>query len=145
MTFMNSPQRQARRDIRYPLNMPVTLKLAQQLTQARSENISLRGILLSSALQIPEGSTVDVAVGVANLPDHSVQLSARGKILRLQPRPSGNFVLAIEFEHPFQLGLQTPDSGSHGKPEERPRLRKAKNRIVAARGLQLASAWDAET
>jgi hypothetical protein len=142
MTFINSPLQQVRRDIRYPLNLPVRLKLANQITQARSKNISLRGILLSSALQIPEGSTVDVAVGVANLPDHSVQLSARGMVLRLQPGPAGNFIVAIEFEHPFELGLQTPDNGSQ---EKRLRSPEVKNRIVGDRGLHLASAWYTET
>ncbi len=116
MTFMNSPQlqdrRHERRDVRYPLHMPVILKLAHKKMQARSENISLRGILLSSASLIPQGSMVEVAVGVANLPDHGVQLSARGKVLRVQPVTSGNFAVAIAFERPFELGLQGSESGS---------------------------------
>ncbi len=141
MTSLNSPQ-QPRRDIRYPLHMPVTLKLAHQEMQARSENISLRGILLSSASLIPPGSAVEVAVGVANLPDHGVQLNARGKVLRVQPETSGNFAVAIEFEHPFELGLQTPDTGSQ---EEHPRLPRRKNRMVTSRALSLASAWHMET
>ncbi|HEY6337639.1 MAG TPA: PilZ domain-containing protein [Candidatus Sulfotelmatobacter sp.] len=139
---MNSPQQPSRRDIRYPLHMPVTLKLAHQRTQARSENISLRGILLSSASQIPEGSTVEVAVGVATLPDHGVQLSASGKVLRVQPKPSGSFAVAIEFERPFVLGLQTPDTSA---PEERDRFPKARNRVVTGPGLRLAPAWYTET
>jgi len=144
---MNSPQlqdrRQERRDVRYPLHMPVILKMAHKQMQARSENISLRGILLSSTALIPQGSMVEVAVGVANLPDHGVQLSARGKVLRVKPETSGNFAMAIAFERPFELGLQKPQPGSAlGKT---PRLHPMKNRVVHGRGLTLALAWHTET
>jgi PilZ domain len=147
MTFMNSPQqqdrRQERRDVRYPLQMPVILKMAHKQMQARSENISLRGILLSSDSSIPQGSTVEVAVGVANLPDHGVQLNARGKVLRVEPETSGNFAVAIAFERPFELGLQGSESGSAvGKT---PRLPRMKNRVVTGSGLTLALAWHTET
>jgi hypothetical protein len=146
MNSLNSPNH-PRRDIRYPLRMPVTLKLAHKEMQARSENISLRGILLSSASLIPQGSAVEVAVGVANLPDHGVQLSAHGKVLRVQPETSGNFAVAIEFERPFELGLQTPNSGSleTASPEKRPQLSQRKSRLLTSRGLNLASAWLMET
>jgi hypothetical protein len=123
--------------------MPVILKLAHQQMQARSENISLRGILLSSASLIPQGSTVEVAVGVANLPDHGVQLNARGKVLRVKPETSGNFAVAIAFERPFELGLQASESGS--APGKTPRIPRMKNRVVAGRGLTLALAWHTET
>lgn len=142
MTYINSPQQRARRDVRYPLDMPVTLKLAHKLARARSENISLHGILLSSASRIPVGSAVDVAVGVATLPDHGVQLNAHGKVLRAQPRSSGDFAVAIEFERPFELGLQTPESGA---PAKHPRILKAKNRIFPNQGSHLAATWYTET
>ena len=123
--------------------MPVILKMAHKEMQARSENISLRGILLSSACLVPQGSTVEVAVGVANLPDHGVLLSARGKVLRVQPETSGNFAVAIAFDRPFELGLQSSQSGSAlGKS---PRLPRMKNRVVTGRGLTLALAWHTET
>jgi hypothetical protein len=99
---------QSRRDVRFPLCMPVSLKVARKETGALSHNISLHGILLSSASQIPVGSAVEVAVDVVNLPDHNVQLSACGKVLRVQPEASGNFMVAIAFERPFELGLQPP-------------------------------------
>jgi hypothetical protein len=122
--------------------MPVVLKMAHKEMQARSENISLRGILLSSASLIPQGSTVEVAVGVANLPDHGVQLNARGKVLRVT-ETSGNFAVAIAFERPFELGLQSSESGAARGTS--PRLPRAKNRVVAGRGLTLALAWHTET
>ena len=91
---MTSPQRQERQDVRYPHNLPVSLKLDRQEMQVHSENISLGGILLSSAFSIPEGATVDLAIGVA----HLTLLSARGKVVRVQPKLSGTFAVAIVFE-----------------------------------------------
>ena len=110
---MNSPERSERRDIRYPLHLHVSLKVADKELHTRSENISLGGILLSSASLIPEGSTVEVAFGVASLPDTGTQSSVRGKVLRVQPKATGDFAVAIVFEHPFRDELQGLDSGSH--------------------------------
>jgi hypothetical protein len=141
---MASPQRQERRDIRYPLNLPVSVKLAHKEMHARSENISLRGILLSSAFLIPEGSTVEVAVGAAHRPDPGIQLSARGKVLRVQPKASGNFAVAIAFERPFGFGRQRLDSGTGSQGKE-PRFPKGKDKIVTSRRLYFAPAWHTET
>jgi PilZ domain len=110
---MNTPQRSERRDIRYPLHLLVSLKVADKELHTRSENISLGGILLSSASLIPEGSTVEVAFGVVSLPDTGTQSSVRGKVLRVQPKATGDFAVAIAFEHPFRDGLKSVDSGSH--------------------------------
>jgi hypothetical protein len=109
---MHSPERSERRDIRYPLHLPVSLKVADKELHTRSENISLGGILLSSASLIPEGSTVEVAFAVASLPDTGTQSSVRGKVLRVQAKAAGDFAVAIVFEHPFRDGLQGLDSGS---------------------------------
>ena len=114
MSPMDFPPRPERRDIRYPLHLPVSLKLAHKELHTRSENISLGGILISSAFLIPEGSTVEVAFGVAHPPNTGTQSSARGKVLRVQPRATGDFALAIAFEHPFRDGLQGLDSGLPG-------------------------------
>src|ERR1700691_3655881 len=57
---MDSPQPLARRGIRYSLNLPVSLTLAHKKFHARSESISLGGILLTSAFLVPEGSVVEV-------------------------------------------------------------------------------------
>src|ERR1700741_282103 len=104
---MDTPQRAERRASRYPVNLPVLLKVADKELHTRSENISLGGILLSSSSLIPEGSTVEVAFGVASLPN----IGVRGKVLRVQPKATGDFAVAIAFEHPFQDRLQSLDSG----------------------------------
>jgi len=103
MSTMDSPRRPERRDIRYPLHLPVLLKVAHKELHTRSENISLGGILLSSAFMIPEGSRVEVAFGVAALPDPGAQSSACGKVLRVQPKATGDFAVAIAFEYPFEM------------------------------------------
>jgi len=58
------------------------------------ENINLGGILLSSAFPIPEGSTVNLAIGVS----HVTFLSARGKVVRVEAKIAGNFAVAIAFQ-----------------------------------------------
>jgi hypothetical protein len=144
MTALDSPQRPERRDIRYPLHLPVSLTLAHKELHARSENISLGGILVSSTFLIPEGSTVEVAFGVAHLPQPSTQSSARGKVLRVQPKGAGDFAVAIAFEHPFRAGVEGLDSGSNSKGDGS-RLPQKTKRIVTSRGLHLAWAWHTET
>jgi hypothetical protein len=141
---MHSPQRLERRGIRYSLNLPVSLTLPHKEVHARSENISLVGILLTSAFLIPEGSAVDVTVGVAHLPKPGTQLSARGKVLRVQPKPAGHFSVAIAFDHPFEFSLHGLSSGSNCQ-QEAPRIAKTENRVVTNRGLHIDSAWHMET
>jgi PilZ domain-containing protein len=144
MTTIDSPQRPERRDIRYPLHLPVLVKLGHKEMKARSENISLGGILLSSAFLIPKGSMVEVVFGVAHLSNPGTQSSTRGNVLRVQPKTTGDFAVAIAFEHPFRAGLQAPDSGPNSEGAG-PRFPQAKNRIVTSRGLHLTWAWHTET
>ncbi|MGC2172100.1 MAG: PilZ domain-containing protein [Candidatus Sulfotelmatobacter sp.] len=142
MNPIDSPRRTERRGIRYPLHLPVSLKFAHKEMHARSENISLRGILLSSAFLVPEGSTVEVAVGVAQLPGSGSQLSARGQVLRVHPKPTGDFSVAIAFERPFRFGGKGLDSAANS-PKVESALPAAKNRISAC--PRLAWAWHTET
>jgi PilZ domain len=107
---MHSPRQPERQNIRYPLHLPVAVKLGREEMHTQSENISLNGILLSSAFLIPAGSTVELAVGVAQVPSPGILLKARGKVLRVQPKASGNFAVAIECEGPFELKRRTPNS-----------------------------------
>ncbi|HVN17844.1 MAG TPA: PilZ domain-containing protein [Dongiaceae bacterium] len=100
---MNSQQQPERRTLRYPLQLPVSVRLGGREIHAKSENISLGGILLSSEFLIPEGSAVEIAVGVAHLPDHAMTLTAKGRVCRLAPTPSGGFAVAIECDHSFEL------------------------------------------
>jgi hypothetical protein len=141
---MDSPQHLERLSIRYPLNLPVSLTLAHRELHARSENVSLGGILLSSTFPIPEGSTVEVALGIAQLPQAGAQLRARGKVLRVQPRATGDFAVAIAFEHPFEFNLQGQSSGSARQADEGRFLQRG-NRTAARPGLHLASTWHMET
>ena len=140
--------RKERREMRYPLHLPVLIKMARQEMRARSENISLGGILLSSDSLIPEGATVEVAVGVTHAPDPGILLSARGKVLRVQPKLAGDYAVAIRLERSFEL----PFAGS-GAPgvtlanaaysRDRNQLRE-KSRSVFYRAPYLA-AWHNET
>src|SRR5664279_1252293 len=90
---MDSPQRSERRDVRFPLHLPVLVRMAERKEmRARSENISLGGILLSSSFLIPVGSAVEVSIGVEHLPDPGILLSAHGKVLRVKP-------MAVSYTH----------------------------------------------
>jgi hypothetical protein len=111
--------RHERRDFRYPLHLPVLIRMAQQKEiHVRSENISLGGILLSSSFLIPEGSAVEVSVGVEHMPDPGILLNARGKVLRVQPRSAGDFAVAIKLEGKFKLPL-TDDGASPQRSKEK--------------------------
>jgi PilZ domain len=133
---MPSPQRQERRYFRYPLHLPVLIRMARKEMHTRSENISLGGILLSSASFIPEGSTVDVAVGVENLPDPGILLNARGKVLRTYPKETGDFAVAIQLDRSFELPVPGPDSHF---------VFAAKAAQSSASGPLYGKAWDTET
>jgi len=102
MDFVQPPERQ---DIRYTAQLPVSVKLPHKEMHTRSENISVGGLLLSSAFLIPEGSTVEVAVGVAAPARPGTLLSARGKVLRAQPKATGGFAVAIKLERSFRFEL----------------------------------------
>jgi len=140
--------RQERRETRYPLHLPVLIKMARQEMRARSQNISLGGILVSSDSPIPEGATVEVTIGVTHTPDPGILLSARGEVLRAQPSPAGDYAVAIRLERSFEL----PFTGSSGRSvaipsaahsRERQPIRE-KARSVFYRAPYLTS-WHTET
>jgi len=143
---MDSPQRHERRDFRFPLHLPVLIKVAQRKEMhTRSENISLGGILLSSAVRIPEGATVEVSVGVSHLADPGILLSARGKVLRVQPKVSGDFAIAIKLEGAFTLPL-AEHASQLSYTEKKPRLPESlKIAALPLRRLNLVPAWHTET
>jgi hypothetical protein len=160
---MNSPQSLERRTIRYSLNLPVSLTLAHKKFQARSESISLGGILLSSAFFIPEGSAVEVEVRVAQLPQPGTYLSACGKVLHVQAKATGDFSVAVAFDRPMAFSLDDLKSSAdqhvadqHVKDQdvkdqqlapqiEPPRFPARENKFVTTRGLRLGSTWLMET
>jgi hypothetical protein len=140
--------RQERRETRYPLHLPVVIKMARQEMRARSENISLGGILLSSDSMIPEGTTVEVAIGVTHTPDPGILLSARGQVLRVRPNPAGDYTVAIRLARSFELPFGGSDASgvtlanaTHSRDRQSPR---AKARSVFYRAPYLA-AWHTET
>jgi hypothetical protein len=135
---MESPKPQERRGTRYSLNLPVSLTVAHKKMHARSENISLGGILLSSAFLIPEGSVVDVAVRVAALPQPGTEMTARGKVIRVEPKPTGNFSVAVVFDHPIDFSFDLKSgSGASQLPQRK--------KVAAASGTSVTSAWLMET
>ena len=127
MTTLDSPQRPQRSSIRHQLQLPVLLKLANKELYGQSENISRNGILLSSAFLIPEGSSVEMAVGIVRSRPGTF-LSGRGQVVRVEPKGTGYFALAIKLDRDFELGQESP-------------LYQAKDRIIASGRPQLALAW----
>jgi hypothetical protein len=107
-----SPKSQERRGIRYSLNLPVSLTLAHKKFHVRSESISLGGIRLSSASFIPEGSLVEVEVCIAHLPQPGTYLSARGKVIQVKSKTTGDFAVAVAFERPIQFSMEELRSGA---------------------------------
>lgn len=92
-----------RRSTRYRLDLPVTIKLGDTQMSARSQNISETGILLSSDFLILEGSSVELAVHFTDTLEMGASLTARGKVLRVHPKMSGGFAMAIGCEAPFRI------------------------------------------
>lgn len=143
---MDSPQRSERRDVRFPLHLPVLVRMAQRKEmRARSENISLGGILLSSSFLIPVGSAVEVSIGVEHLPDPGILLSARGKVLRVKPMDTGDFAVAIQLDGAFKLPLSQTELLSRSKEEKTtsPKARRAAATSFSARNF--VPAWHTET
>src|SRR5260221_6228616 len=142
---MDSPQRQERRDVRYTLHMPVLIRTTQRKEMhTRSENISLGGILLSSAFLIPEGSAVEVSIGVEHLADPGILLNAHGKVLRVQPKESGDFSVAIKLDGTFSLPLTERKPPASSKAD-RPTSTGSRKRIIIHRGMHFGLAWHTET
>jgi len=100
--------------------------------------------LLSSASLISEGSKVEVAIGVAHLPQPGTQLTARGTVLSVQPRATGDFAVSIAFERPFEFVSQSLGSGSN-QQEKEPRLPQRTNKTVDNRSFYRGLAWHTET
>jgi hypothetical protein len=143
---MDSSQRQLRREFRYPLHLPVLIRMHQHKEMsARSENISLGGILLSSDFLIPEGAAVEVSVGVEHLPDPGIILSAPGKVLRVQPKDTGDFAVAIKLDRAFELPFAKPQSQSGSIGKKPPSAGSPKKITVFSRKPLFALAWHTET
>jgi hypothetical protein len=134
MTTMDFPQRSS---VRYQLQLPVSLRLAHQELYALSENIGLAGILLSSAFLIPEGSDVELAVGIVRSRPGAF-LCGRGKVVRTQRKETGDYALAIKLDGNFELRPSNTEVKGLRFPREKPR-------VVGSWGWNFAMAWHTET
>ena len=113
-TGMVFPDCGKRREVRYPLHLPVSVvgeNVPQQIS-ALSENISLNGILFSAGSAIPQGSCVTLFVSVPRV-GSPLGLASTGKVVRVSRQQSESFAVAVACEHPFQMvshlaGLGTP-------------------------------------
>jgi|SRR6516165_2483315 hypothetical protein len=105
---MYSPgQDTRRRETRYTLHLPVAIWLERQSEnriKAESENISLRGILVSTDSPIAVGAEVNVEVSLAAVTGQAdAFLRSTGTVLRVtQPSP-GAFKMAVGCDQPFQF------------------------------------------
>lgn len=102
---MPSPQQAVRRDKRYSLKLPVSILVGDREIDTQSENICLGGILLSTASFIPRGLMVELSVRVGKLKPDTF-LTGRGEVVRVGLTNSGDFTVAIECEHAFELTEQ---------------------------------------
>jgi hypothetical protein len=112
---------------------------------ARSENISLGGILLSSSFLIAEGSAVEVSIGVEHLPDPGILLSAHGKVLRVTPKDKGEFAVAIQLDSAFRLPLSETGLRSNSIEEKPPSPKARRAAANSFGGVNLVPAWHTET
>ncbi len=117
--------------------------------RTRSENISLNGMLLSSSCLIPEGSAVEVSVGADHLSDTGILLSARGKVIRVHPKDSGDFSVAIRLDGglsvPVAENLSSRSSMASSTTKTPPLNVPPSRQPVPDRGMHLGSAWHTET
>lgn len=68
---------------------------------AQTQNVSLKGALLSAENAIPEGSEVEVRILLQREGIQDVALRATGKVVRRQPVPAQGFEIAVAFEKPL--------------------------------------------
>jgi hypothetical protein len=101
------PQDTRRKETRYALHLPVTIWLERQgenRIKAESENISLRGILVSTNSPIAVGADVSIEVSLEAVTGQAdAFLRSRGKVLRVTQPSTGGFKMAVGCEQPFQF------------------------------------------
>ena len=98
------PRKEPRYDLRLPVSVSLSSGLPVDIT-AVSENVSLHGILMWTAAAIPEGTYLKLVlvVGSRSRP-RNTYLTAVGKVLRVEPRDSGSFGVAVYCDKsPFQV------------------------------------------
>ena len=94
-------QEERRSERRYAVHQPAVLRI-DRVGEIRTvtENVSNRGVLLRSALDIPAGSKVEINL---LLPVGS-QVKAVGEVLRVeQPSKDGPFLVAVRCDVPWEI------------------------------------------
>jgi len=97
-------QPERRRARRFPLQQSALVQFNDGTTReltARTENVSLRGALVSAPEAIPEGVAVTMKIFLQKNGLHDVALTATGKVIYHQPVQSGGFGIAVAFEKPL--------------------------------------------
>lgn len=92
-----------RKSTRYAVRLPVTVKVGNTQRSARSVNISQTGILLLSDFSPLEGSSVELTVHLTRPIEADASLKARGQVLRVGPKLSLGFPVAIGCDAPFRI------------------------------------------
>jgi hypothetical protein len=101
--------------------------------------------LLSSAFLIPEGAIVEVSVGVKDLADPGILLNARGKVLRVQPKDTGDFSVAIKLDAAFKLPRSKAASPFSSMAKKPAAVGARKSLAVALPWTNFVPAWHTET
>jgi hypothetical protein len=104
---MSSFDERERREARYPLNLSVTAGVPDgPRIWAKSQNISSRGILLTTPTPIRMHSRIDLRV---HLPlQVSFGLSNIGKVVRVEQGKKGAFAVAVSCKLHFKISTMDP-------------------------------------
>jgi c-di-GMP-binding flagellar brake protein YcgR len=110
-----SPSDQARKYRRFDLRLPVSLSFPSKGTfhelRATSENVSLGGLLLRAADEVPLRTQVSLTLNVVGpLSRRPVLLSAQGEVVRVESLGTdGGFAIAVECKQPItEMGDHLP-------------------------------------
>jgi hypothetical protein len=82
---------------------------------------------------------------VSHLADPGILLSARGMVLRAQPKDTGDFAVAIKLEGAFKLPLAQHESPLNSTEKKMRLLEPHKIAAFALHGPNLVPAWHTET
>lgn len=94
-----------RNAVRFPLQLPVTLKTSTDEHRAETIDISAGGILFRTETEVEVGSTVEFTVAMpGNVlgSDRDVLVKCRGRVVRCSEESSGRSVAVVIDEYKFE-------------------------------------------